>query len=240
MKRVYFLIPLLIISFIIMNSCVKENDMDEDPVYYTPSIAEREAIIEIPQGLQALAEEGDIYAMAAIISMNQANILSGFSGSFLIPQDARLENRQNDAHVYYWSMSGYSYWMTYSDLPDKYSWRYEYEFPDIPRFTYIYAEESKSGKEGFWSIHNPGNPDVKIWNFVWSIDQLNNFTATIKLNDTGESHEGIYQIVSNSDKSGSFIYSIENKIQTEVIWNADGTGNYIFMEGEEEKTGFWN
>ena len=240
MKKTNLFILIMSVAALSFNSCSKESDIDPRQDYRLPSSANRGSIVIVPAGLQTLAENQDFYAMTAISYMLTVNMLSSFSEMFTLPEDAKLQNKKSDSNIYYWSMGGYSYWMTYSVLADKYIWKYEYQFPDVPRFTYIYAEENKSGKQGLWTINSPNDLNLKLWNYVWNIDALENFQAVIKLNDNGITNEGQFEVGSNSNNSGSFIYKIGTLIQAEVIWNSDGSGSYLIQDGNEEKTGFWN
>jgi hypothetical protein len=241
MKKTKLTIFLLALPALFFVSCNKENDMDDEQEYLLPVSAGRTEIVEVPNGLLELAEAQDLNAITAISYMQLVNTLSGLSSSFIIPPDAKLQSKKSNSRVYQWSMQGYSYWMTYTALPDKNTWKYEYQFPEVPRFTYIYAEESKSGKEGFWNINSPNDPALKIWNFQWSTNALSSFQASVKLNDTGTSNDGHFEAVTHIDKSGSFVYTIGNQVQAEVLWTANGSsGTYKVWNGVENQVGFWN
>ena len=237
MKKVKFIFIIMVLPLILMISCNKETE-DEAPEYISPT--ERSVIVNIPSGLQTKAEDGDMNALMATVYMGLANTLSGFSGSFKLPSNAQIQNKKSNSYIYNWSMNNFSYWITYSILPDKYTWTYDYEFPDNPRFTFIYAEENKTAKAGAWMIYDREEPGLKVWNYQWNINSLNSFIASIKFNVTGNSNEGIFEIVANTDNSGSFLYKIGLLNKAEILWNANGSGTYKIWDGEVLRTGFWN
>jgi hypothetical protein len=213
--------------------------LPESLVYQKPSAANRTEIVTIPTGLQAKADVGDDFgAMMAVAYMGLANAISGFSASFMVPDGATIQNKKDGSVVYYWSYGGFSYWMTYSELADKNTWKYEYEFPDYPRFTYIYAEEGKTGKDGNWTIYDPDIPANYIWTYDWSINTSNTFTASLMWRDN-DITASTFDVVSNSDKSGSFKYKDAGVLSADILWNADGSGTYWILGDPDPFTGSW-
>lgn len=237
MKKISFALMILLVAGLFQVSCKKDNDEPEGPVYKQPTAAARGEIVTIPDGLEAKSEAGDMNAMIAVTYMELANAISQFSASFTIPEEAMEEGKKGGSKVYSWSYNGYSYWMTYSELADKYTWKYEWEFPGQSRFTYIYAEEMKDGKSGSWNIYSPEGTNEEVWDYTWSVNSSDTFTASL------EWHEGetisSFDVVANANNSGSFKYYIETVLNTEVMWNADGSGSYTFYQEGGNITGSW-
>ena len=230
-----FLVPLLL-----QVSCKKEETPPPAPTYKTPTAAARSEIVVIPDALKAKADAGeDIGAVIAVSYMGLANAISGFSTSFEVPEGAEIQGKKSGSTVYFWTYGGgYSYWMTYEELSDKYTWKYEWQFPDSPRFTYISAEEAKNGKNGSWTIYNPETPSSYIWTYNWSINAINSFIASLMWNE-GESLAS-FDVVGNTDNSGSFKYYIASVLKADILWNADGSGTYwIYGDGGSDLAGSW-
>lgn len=235
---VYFvLLTALMVSY---TSCSKDEDDDgtDAPEYVEPSIIDRSVVIEAPAGLTSLANSGDIYATLALSYFNLANSIGNYASSFVVPTDVDPQLTNNGNALYSWSHAGYSYWMTFSEDNGKYSWKYEYEMPGYPRFTYIEAEESKDGKSGSWTIYDPDSPSEDVWMYNWSMDSNDNFSATLTFNED-DAETSVFTVSSNVDESGSFVYTVNGTDEVEIHWNADGSGNYWFNNDGEEVTNTW-
>jgi hypothetical protein len=238
MKRLKIFLLLLALPLLFITSCKKDEPTPEGVTYKSPSAAGRNTVVDIPAGLTAKANGGDINASIAVTYMSLANAISGFAASFTLPSNAQLEGKKSNSKVYHWSIQGYSYWMTYTELADKYTWRYEYEFPGVPRFTYISAEELKTGKQGSWIIYNPEATTSAIWTYNWSINASNAFIANMTWNDGQE--PSTFDVTSNADHSGNFIYKAANIKQAEIIWASNGSGTYwLIGDGTAAIEGSW-
>ncbi len=213
------------------------HDVEALTLYRQPSAASRTEIVLIPEGLEAKAES-DMGAMLAVTYMSLANGISQFGTSFALPEDALVDGKKGGSTVYHWSYGGYSYWMTYEEQATKYTWTYDWEFPNQPRFTYISAEEAKDGKSGNWKIFDFETTSDYVWTYNWSIDASETFAATLLWNDSGE--VGSFNVISRKDNSGSFTYKIGSVLHAEVIWNANGSGTYwIYGDGGDDLSGSW-
>lgn len=237
MKTFRFLLVLLMVPSLLLVSCKKDKDEPEVPEYKQPLAASRTEVVVIPEGLQAKADEGDLNASIAVMYMGMANAISSFGSSFTVPTDAQIEGKKGSSVVYHWSYGGYSYWMTFTEYADKYTWEYEYEFPNYPRFTYILAEEMKDGKSGGWTIYDPENSAETIWTYTWSVNSSNTFTADLTWN-AGENETSSFNVVANANNSGSFKFYEVSVLQAEVNWNADGSGTF-WLIGPPAFSGSW-
>lgn len=240
MRKLKFVLLLMLIPALMQVSCKKDDDTSDVPVYRQPTAASRGEIVKIPEGLQARADEGtDFGAMIAVSYMGLANAISSFSSSFIVPEGAAIESKKSGSTVYHWSGPGYSYWMTYTELADKYTWTYDWELPDQPRFTYISAEEQKDAKKGKWTIYNPDAPTTFLWDYNWMINASNSFTASLIWNESDETRSS-YDVVSNTDNSGSFKFFEATVLKSDIMWNADGSGTYwISGDGGDDLVGNW-
>lgn len=239
MKKLKVFLFLLALPAFLLTSCKKEEDTPEELTYKSPSAAGRTSVVEIPAGLTAKANGGDLNATIAIMYMNLANAFSSFSSSFTIPSNATVENKKSSSKVYHWTYSGYSYWMTYTELADKYTWKYEWETPEITRFTYIMAEELKTGKGGSWTIYNPESTSTSLWTYTWSINTSNAFIANMSWNE-GQV-VSTFDVISNADHSGSFIYKEAGVKHAEITWTSTGSGTYWLKgDGTSDISGSWS
>jgi hypothetical protein len=218
-------------------SCKKDEEKS-NPVYRQPSAASRTEVVSIPAGLETKANAGDLGATLAVTYMGLANAISSFGTSFTVPSGAKIQNKKSSSTVYYWSYGGYSYWMTYAELLDKYSWKYEWEFPGQSRFTYISAEEGKTGKNGSWTIFDPDLPTSYVWTYDWSINASNAFIASLEWNDGAESHSS-FDVIANANNSGSFKFYDASVLSAEILWNADGSGTYWIAGDGNGMEGSW-
>jgi hypothetical protein len=240
MKKARFFLLALLVPALIQVSCKKDDPpaAPATPTYKAPVSATMGDVVPIPVGLETKANTNtDLGASFAVTYMGMANGLSSFGGMFSVPEGTPIQSKKSGPSVYYWSYGEYSHWMTYSDLGDNYTWKYEYEFPGHPRFTYISAEELKTGKGGNWKIYNIEIPTQDTWTYTWSINSSNTFTASLVLND-GSSQDK-FDVVSNANNSGSFKYYVASVLYAEVIWNSNGSGSYTFYGDMASYSGTW-
>jgi hypothetical protein len=127
--------------------------------------------------------------------------------------------------------------MTYTELADKYTWKYEWEYTGQPRFTYIYAEEAINGKSGNWSIFDPDDSQANLWTYDWSINSINTFTGNLVFGEGNDLTK--FETIANANNSGTFKYFVGTVLYAHIIWNADGSGSYAFYEGLESYSGSW-
>ena len=180
MKKAKLFLLVLMVPVLFQISCKKDDPAPAAPTYKEPSSASMADVVTVPDGLTAKANTGTEFGASIASSyMEMANAFSSFGGSFTVPDNATIQSKKSGSTVYFWSYSGYSYWMTYSELSDKYTWKYEYEFPDMPRFTFITADEAKNEKSGSWTIFDPEAPANYMWTYEWSYNASNSFIADL-------------------------------------------------------------
>ena len=230
MKSIKMSVVALATFTMLLTSCNKDNTKPEVIQYQQPFVAQSENTIDVPDGLTALSNGGDANASAAIAYFYIANAFSSYSSYFAVPQGVNEQSSDKNSVIYTWSYGGFSTFMSYKKESDKYVWTWDWQTPEIERFTYMKAEQNLNGNSGDWSIYNADNPDQVLWTKNWSKDADGNFSSTIQtFNDSGM--RGNFEITDNVDGSGSLIYFDENSVkQTEINWNADGSGDYWILD----------
>jgi hypothetical protein len=228
-------IPFIVSGLLILASCSKK-DSTPAITYKSPTTAH--AQITIPAGLQAQADKDSFNAVIAVSYMSLANGLGSYATAFTLPSGENTTSTSNGA-VYSWSSSGYSYWMTYSVLSDKYTWTYDWKTPDIARFTYIYAEELKTGKSGNWKINSPDGTNAVLWDYNWTLTG-SVYSATMNFYQTGAATTK-FVVLDNGNNSGNFQYFDGTIKKAVVTWNTNGTGSYWFSDDgvNSTATGAW-
>jgi hypothetical protein len=237
MKKLFIIGIMAILPSLFISSCKKDEPEPEVPTYRQPSIATRTQIVEIPAGLQ---NSQDPNAQMGAAWMGIANGLAAFGSSFAVPTDAQIQNTKSTATVYYWTYGGYSYWMTYSETADKYVWKYDYEWPGYPRFTFIEANELKNGTAGQWMVYNPEGAHEVLWKYDWTLNAANDYAATILFYGQQEYENIKFDVLARGNNSGYFKLFEGAQLLVEIIWNANGSGTWwIYGYGEENYTGSW-
>ncbi len=191
--------------------------------------------LEIPAGLQAQANKDSINAILAVSYLSLANSLGSYAADFTLPGGQETTTTSNGA-VYFWTYSDYSYWMTYSVLSDKYSWTYEWQTPDLARFTYISAEEARNGASGNWKIYDAENAaHAVVWDYSWTLTgSVYNSTMNF-YQERGATAK--FVVVDNGNKSGNFKYFEGTSKKADITWNTNGSGTYWFSENGTDATG---
>jgi hypothetical protein len=228
-------IALFVSGLLIISSCSKK-DSTPAITYKSPTTAHDS--ISVPAGLQTKANGGDLNAMMAVSYIGIANGLGQYASSFTLPSGETTTSITNGAE-YSWTYSGYSYWMTYKVLSDKYTWTYDWKTPDIARFTYIYAEELKTGKSGNWKISSPDGTNAVLWDYNWTLTG-SVYNATMNFYQAGATTSK-FVVVDNGNKSGEFQYFDGTVKKIDIIWNTDGSGSYWFSDDgvTSTATGTW-
>jgi hypothetical protein len=229
-------IPFIVSGLLILVSCSKK-DTTTPITYKSPTTAH--AAITVPAGLQTQANGGNFNATLAVSYMSIASGFGQYAADFTLPSSGQTATSVANGEVYSWSYSGYSYWMTYKVLSDKYTWTYEWQTPQIPRFTYIYAEELKTGKSGDWKINSPDGTNAVLWDYTWTLTGLV-YNATMNFYDNSTTASK-FVVTDNGNNSGEFQYFEGTVKKADIIWNADGTGTYWFSDDgvTSTATGSW-
>lgn len=229
MKNFKLFYLLLAASLILNVSCSKDEEPEPEKTYFEPVASSRAKVVDVPAGLQNSADPNAAYASSWI---QTANGLAAFNSYFTIPENAQTGGDKSDGTVYFWTYGGYSYWMTFTELADKYVWKYEYAFPNTTRFTFIEAEELKTGKKGSWAIYNPDGTHEALWDYNWTINSANDFSAIMMWYGDESTGNIKFEVLDKADHSGYFKGYISDDKFVDIIWNANGTGSWWYSFGE--------
>jgi len=237
MKKISLILFLFTLPVFVFISCKKEEE-PEVLEYRQPTVASRTEVVTIPQGLQNSEDPG---AQMGVAYMGLANGLAAMATSFNVPADVEPENTKSSASVYHWTYGGYSYWMTFSATSTHYNWKYEYEFPGMSRFTFIEANELKTGLQGNWMIYDPEATHSILWKYDWTLNSVQDFAANIFLYGYNGADSINFDILGRVNNSGYLkLYEGSLKI-AEIIWNSDGSGSWwIYSEDGNHYSGSWS
>jgi hypothetical protein len=234
MKKSFVFQLLIAVALLASTSCSKEEEPQS--TYKKPTIADRGNVVEIPTALQ---NSSDPNAQMAATWMGMANGISQFASSFTIPENAQTGNAKSSGNVYFWTYGGYSYWMTFSELADKYVWKYEYAFPGTSRFTFIEAQELKTGMQGSWAIYDPEGTHETIWDYNWNINSTNDFYSEMMWYGYSNNDDIKFEVMDRANNSGYFKMYIGAVKHVEVIWNTNGSGTWWYSFDGETAQGSW-
>ena len=227
------IVSVLVLLFLI--SCSKK-DSGTNSIYLQPSNVH--ALIVIPRGLEIQADNGNSNADTVIAFMNNANNINQYSVEFVVPDNAKTMVSNNDTVLYTWTSSVFSCWMTFIQLADKYTWTLDLQSSQIPRFTYISAQELKSNQAGSWIINNTDGSNTVLWDYNYFITGPVCTTTINYYKPGGTISKFIY--IDGGQNSGNFMYYEGSMKRTDVIWNSDGSGNWmIYSNGKLPFTGSW-
>jgi len=227
-SRVWVIAAIAISLFTV--SCSKDDSTTNESTYKKPTIAENAPVIEAPTGLQ---NSDNVYANIAVSYISMANSLSQYAAYFDVPSTATHDSRKSTEgnDTWYWSYQGYSYWMKYWDDATRYYWQYDFETPEISRFTYMKADQLKDGAGGSLEIYSPGL-DGSIFTYNWILTS-GTYHITIDAQDSQ------ITIVLNSDNSGTLdVVSGEDTLH--IQWNADGSGSASGVSGGQTYSFSWS
>ncbi len=237
MKR-FKLFYLLLAAPLVFNVSCSKDEPEPENTYVKPVASSRTSLVDVPTGLQ---NSQDPNAAMASAWMGIANGLASYGSNFTVPENAQTGTDKSSSAVYFWTYGGISYWMTFDDLLTKYTWKYEYEYPGVSRFTFIEAEELKTGTQGSWAIYDPeeGNHPV-LWDYDWTINASNDFSAEMMWYGDDDTDSIKFLVLDKADNSGYFkMYEGEVKI-VEVLWSANGSGSWWYSNGSVTYSGTWN
>jgi hypothetical protein len=228
-------LPLIVSTVMLLAACSKKDTSTPSTSYTEPSNTSRTQIT-IPAGLQTQASTNP-NAAVAVSFMSLANGLSEYANDFTLPANAQKSNLKSNGTVYTWSANGYTVWMTYQNLSDRYTWTYDYQTPEIARFTLISADEMKANKQGSWTINSPDASHAVLWDYSWT---LTGSVYNATMNYYGEAGtSGKFTILDNGNNSGSFQYYVGTAKEVDITWNTDGTGTWWFSNGTATASGSW-
>ena len=239
---------------LIVGACSKEDDGDIEPQTenleeVTLSLAaEGEAdAIEVPE---AMSSSEDTYAQMAVGYITMVNQIGSYFTFFKPPAGAEKSNQpitasnartaasQKEYLVYTWSSQGYTVAYQLSDEGDKYVWEIFWKQGEGDFQKYVYAEESKTKKQGMMKIYDiftGGGGEL----YLFSWDKQDN--GALSITGSFPSENFYYTVSVNPDASGSVEYVVNDERVYMMTWTGEGDGTWAYYEdGEISLEGTWD
>lgn len=199
-----------------------------------------------------LNSSGDQNALQISSNLTSANALTSWISLFQQPNGAQKSNVPigtcgGNAVVYtYTANSGNdSFTVAYQicEVSDAYIFQVFFSQNGSDPQLFIYAEQSKSGNEGFMEIYGSaiGVSEVEsqaVITYTWEENMDGSFTFTVSDADGGY----LSTINVNEDNSGDLNYVLDGNLYYEATWNATGTaGTYTYYntDGSVSSSGNW-
>jgi len=161
-----------------------------------------------------------------------------------VPDNATRVSKKSTAGTitYSWDMqNGYTMIYAFTETSDKNIWVLKIS-DGISEYDYLYAEESKDGKNGVLRVYGgymlTGN-DL-VYDYTWNYDD--NGTLTFVMNFASGTDSLRYEVVVNTDGSGSISYQINGSAFYEMTWDATGNGTWSYYDvtdGSLVASGSW-
>lgn len=241
---------LLMLFAIVFSGCKKE---EETPEFAELSFDAEEVMGKLPAGLKS---SDDQYAQQAVGYVESALDMSSFIDDMNPPDDAVRSSKKASGDSWSWTVSdgsmSYTFYWTYEEDNSKSYWTMDIQFGDGPLFNYIYAWETKDGKQGeveynfnwvaAYGEEDPGEFEDLYWRYSWVIDGSGNYTFSMKYdsNDPEFDYLTHYDVVVNSDGSGTVDYYFSDEPFYHMDWDAVGNGSWIYYaDGTEFMSGNW-
>ncbi|WP_420577926.1 hypothetical protein [Ekhidna sp.] len=198
-----------------------------------------------PSIITTMTSSSDPNAQEVGSNLATINAFTGWSAFFQQQQGATKTSTPigtcgGDAVVYTYSTDSGNgtYTISYQicDEGDVYSFQMFYSENGSTPQLFIYAEQSKSGDQGYMNVYGSGLGFAEtqpVIIYAWEKNADNSFTFTIT--DSEESY--LYTINVNEDNSGDLSYVIDGTLYYEATWNATGTaGTYTNHNSGESGT----
>lgn len=252
MKTKYFTNgwAILLLFALIFTSCEKE---EETPEFQSIAFDSEEVLDKLPAGL---VNSDDTYAQQAVGAIESALDMSSFMDDMTPPEYAERTSKKASGDTWSWTVSdgmmSYTFHWTYEEDNAKKYWTMDIQFDDGPLFNYISAWETKDGKEGevlynfnwveAYDEEDPGEYENLYWNYSWNIDASGNYTFYYEVDSTEPEYDYSlrYEVIVNSNGSGSVVYYITGTPFSQMEWDADGNGSWAYYEeGTEIASGNW-
>lgn len=236
---------LLFLTFfsIITLSCSEEEPTKTELEDIRLSFAEREEIIELPEGLTTSSNP---YAQTAYGYASSANLMSLYFNFFSFPDGAvKTTNKIVPANsrtsasgeylVYTWSdpqAGGIAYQL--GDLGDRYSFEVFFKSAGSTRWLrYLYAEEKKDQSSGFMKIFDidADNASLAIVEYTWTRSNENIVFQYTFLNEN-EPTAKVVITLNEKTKAGKVEYFLGSPLLSSIAWDALGNGAWKEYDDE--------
>lgn len=233
-------------------SCSDDDDAKPNVDNVELSLAKRETVVTVPQGL---LNSEDPMAMMAASYVSMANGISSSLALFDPPAGAKKTNSliepvngrtaAGSGVVYTWSDPEYgSVAYQVRDNDSKYVFEFLYKgINDSDWYRYLYAEEKKDGSEGYLAVYNADEGEDRgeeVMRWTWK-QKGDIFTFSIS-SDIDDENFLLAIEVNTKTNAGAIIFHENSKKQFEIEWNAQGAGTWVQYDnnGNIEDEGSWS
>lgn len=240
------LAALTIISF----GCEKE---DEIPQFEEISFDSEAVLDNLPSALKSSTDE---YAQQCVDDIESALDMSTFMDDMVPPEYAERTAKKASGDTWSWTVSdgmmSYTFYWTYEEDNLKKYWTMDIQFGDGERYSYITAWESKDGKQGevmynfnWISAYDGSSEDDYedlFWTYSWNIDASGNYKFVWNYDTSDPTYDYLmqYEVVVNSDGSGTIDYLYLDAKYYHMEWDTDGNGSWAYYsDGSEYMSGSW-
>lgn len=252
MKTKYFTHgwAMLLLFALFFTSCDKE---EETPEFQSIAFDTEEVMDKLPAGL---VSSDDTYAQQAVAAIESALDMSTFMDDMTPPDDAERTSKKASGDTWSWTVSdgtmSYTFYWTYEEDNSKKYWTMDIQFDDGPLYNYIYAWETKDGKQGevqynfnwvaAYDGEDPEEYEDLYWRYSWNIDAAGNYTFSWDYDSSDPEYEYFmrYEVVVNNDGSGTINNYMSDELFYHMEWDATGNGSWAYYsEGTEYMSGNW-
>lgn len=243
----------LCMALFILSSCSKDDPADE-PEFKGLSLDTEQVLQNVPEGLK---NSSDPYAIQCYSYIQSALDMSSFIGDMTPPDNARRSSQKATGEAWQWTVSdgmhSLTFYWEYEEDGGKNYWTMDIQIDGGPVYNYLYAWESKDGKQGQvqynfnWIYAYEGYEGFEgyedlYWTYDWLLDNEGSYTFNMSYDSDGEEVDYFlsYSVVLNDDGSGSVDYYTLDEHLYKMEWDVLGNGSWELYPGTENAmNGSW-
>lgn len=253
MKTKYFTQgwAVLLLFTVIIAGCSKDPEL-ETPEFESLAFDTEVVLDKLPAGLK---NSDNMYAQQAIGAVESALDMSSFMDDMTPPEHAERTSKKATGSSWSWTVSDgtatYTFYWDYEEDNAKKYWTMDIQINGGARYSYLFAWETKDGNQGevqynfnwvFAQEEMTEAYEELYWKYSWNIDAAGNYTFNYEIDSADPEYEYSlrYEVIVNSDGSGSVVYYITGTPFSQMEWDADGNGSWAYYEeGTEIASGSW-
>jgi hypothetical protein len=241
----------LLLFAVIFAGCSKDPDPGTEE-FETITFDAEEVLDKLPEGL---ISSDDTYAQQALAAVESALDMSSFLDDMTPPDYAERTSKKASGSSWSWTVSDgtttYKFYWEYEEDNAKKYWTMDIQINGGAKYNYIYAWETKDGKQGevqynfnwvYAGEEMTEEYEDLYWRYSWNIDAGGNYTFYYEVDSTEPEYEYSlrYEVIVNSDGSGSVEYLLTGEPFYRMEWDAMGNGSWAYYsEGSEIMSGSW-
>jgi hypothetical protein len=242
-------LPMLIT--VIFSGCSKDPEL-ENPEFESITFDAEVVLDKLPAGL---VNSDDTYAQQAVGAIESALDMSSFMDDMTPPEDAERTSKKASGDSWSWTYTDgtttYTFYWEYEEDNAKKYWTMDIQINGGAKYNYIYAWETKDGKQGevqynfnwvYAEEEMTEEYEDLYWKYNWNIDAAGNYTFYYEVDSTEPEYDYSmrYEVVVNSDGSGSVDYYLTDVPFYHMEWDAMGNGSWAYYsDGTETMSGNW-